>query len=114
MSNRTTGQTALIGLGTVILVAGLACAVVGFAEFAGADPSDGLGSMYLFGGGAFAAVVGLGIVAFTRASVMRANGGYRITIEEGTAARRGRFCSSCGTPLSPHARFCDSCGVAVG
>ena len=115
MSNRTTGQTALIALGTVILVAGLLCVAVGFARFASADPSsDGLGSMYLFGGGAFAAVVGLGIVAFTRASVLRANGGYRITIEEGAAARRGRFCSSCGTPLSPQARFCDSCGVAVG
>jgi hypothetical protein len=115
MGNRTTGQTLLLVLGAVVLLGGLVCVVIGFADFGSTDPgSDDNGALYLFAGGGLAAVVGLGIVGFTRAATMRADGGYRITIEQGTAARRGSFCSSCGQPLSAAARFCDSCGAAVG
>ncbi|HEU5038109.1 MAG TPA: zinc ribbon domain-containing protein [Nocardioides sp.] len=115
MNNRTTGQTLLLVLGWVVLLAGLVCVAIGFTQFAGTDPmSDDNSPMFLFAGGGLAAVVGLGIVAFTRVATMRANGGYRITIEEGTAARGGRFCSDCGRPIATTARFCDSCGAAVG
>ena len=90
MGNRTTGQTLMITLGSLILVAGLACVVVGFVRFAGADASsDATGPMLLFAGGGLAAVIGLGIVGFTRAAVLRANGGYRITIEEGRPRQDG-------------------------
>jgi hypothetical protein len=115
MNNRTPAQTALIVLGSLVLVAGVVCVGLGFVRFASADPSDDVsGSMGLFLGGGLGMVVGLGIVAFTRAAVLRANGGYRITIEEGAARSGGRFCSSCGRPTSMSARFCDSCGAAVG
>lgn len=90
MSNRTTGQTLLIVLGSLILLAGLACVAVGFARFAGTDPmSDDNSPLLLFAGGGLAAVVGLGIVAFTRAAVLRANGGYRVTIETGDRRQDG-------------------------
>ena len=118
MSNRTPAQTALMVLGWLVLTAGVVCLIVGFVRFASADPSDDVtGPMLLFGGGGLGMVVGLGIVGFTRSAVLRANGGYRITIEEGVGARgggAGRFCASCGRPMSPSARFCDSCGAAVG
>jgi hypothetical protein len=115
MSNRTTGQALLIGLGLLVLVAGLVCVVIGFVQFGDTDPmADDNGPLLLFAGGGLAAVVGLGIVGFGRAAALRANGGYRITIEEGMVARGGRFCSACGRSLNPGARFCDSCGAAVG
>lgn len=118
MSNRTTGQTLLIALGTVVLVAGLLCAVIGFVQFTQLDASsDDNSPMFLFGGGAFAAVVGLGIVGFTRSAIIQANGGYRITVEQGMGTPRGsggRFCSGCGKPIAPSARFCESCGAAAG
>ena len=90
MNNRTPAQTLLLVLGSLLLVGGLACVVVGFVRFAGADASsDATGPMLLFGGGGLAAVVGLGVVAFTRAAVLQANGGYRITIEAGDRRQDG-------------------------
>jgi hypothetical protein len=119
-SGRTTGQTILIVVGSLVLLAGLVCVVLGFVGFV--DAQDDLGgtsdnrSMALFAGGAFAMVVGFGIVAFTRASVMTRNGAYaRVTIEQGVGPRAGgRFCSGCGRETRPGAQFCDSCGAAVG
>lgn len=86
MSNRTTGQTLLIVLGTLVLVGGLVCVAIGFARFGSTDPgSDDSSPLLLFAGGGFAAVVGFGIVAFTRASILTRNGGYvRVTYEQGT------------------------------
>jgi hypothetical protein len=90
MSNRTPGQTALIALGSLLLLGGLVCVVVGFVQFAGADASsDATGPMLLFGGGGLAAVIGLAVVGFTMTAVLRANGGYRITIEEGRPRQDG-------------------------
>ncbi|GAA1137461.1 hypothetical protein [Nocardioides aquiterrae] len=84
MTNRTTGQTLLIVLGSLVLLAGLVCVAVGFAQFADTDPmSDDNGPMFLFAGGGLAAVIGFGIVVFTRVATLRANGGYRVTIESG-------------------------------
>lgn len=116
MSNRTTGQTLRLALGCLIALAGLACVVIGFASFASGDPNeDGASSMLLFAGGGFAAVIGFGMVAFTRASIMTRNGAYaRVTIEQGVAPTGGRFCPACGHPTSTAARFCDSCGAPVG
>ena len=116
MSNRSTGQTLLLVLGAIILIGGLVCVGIGFMNFGSSDPgSDDGSAMALFAGGGLAAVVGFGIVAFTRVSIMTRNGGYaRVTIEQGTAPAGGRFCSGCGRPSSPSARFCESCGVAVG
>ena len=126
MSKRTPAQTALLLLGALIMAAGLVGVVVGFTGFG--DSSADIGgtgpdrSMVVFAAGAFAMVVGFGIIGFTRAAIMTGNGGYsRITIEQGVAPSSsggsgggGRFCSSCGTPISASARFCDSCGAAVG
>jgi hypothetical protein len=86
MSNRTTGQTLLIVLGAVVLLAGLICVVLGFAGFASSDAaSDDNSPLYLFASGGFAAVVGFGIIAFTRASILTRNGSYvRVTYEQGT------------------------------
>lgn len=119
MNKRTPGQTLLLVVGAIVLLGGLVCVVAGFGGFIGSsdDPSgdSGNGSMMLFVAGGFSMVIGLGIVAFTRAAILTGNGGYaRVTIEQGTAPRGGRFCSSCGASLAPAARFCDSCGVAVG
>jgi hypothetical protein len=85
MSNRTTGQTALLVLGALVLLAGLVCVVLGFASFADTDPgSDDNGSLWLFAGGGLAAVAGFGIIAFTRASMLIGNGGYvKVTYEQG-------------------------------
>jgi hypothetical protein len=113
MSNRTTGQTLLLVLGGLVLAAGLACVVIGFASFASTDPmSDDNSPLYLFAGGGLAAVIGFGIVAFTRASIMTRGGGYaRITVEQGRAPDgSGRFCRGCGRPAAPGAAFCESCG----
>jgi hypothetical protein len=119
MSKRTPAQTALLLLGALVLLGGVVCVVLGFTGFA--DSSNDLGSdsdvhsMALFAGGGLAAVVGFGIIAFTRASIMTRNGGYaRITVEQGVApSGGGRFCSSCGRAMSSTARFCDSCGAAL-
>ena len=90
MNNRTPGQTLLLVLGSLLLLGGLACVAVGFARFAGSDPmSDDNSPLFLFAGGGLAAVVGLGIVAFTRTAVLRANGGYRVTIEAGPQRQDG-------------------------
>lgn len=115
MSNRTPAQTLLLVIGVLVLLGGLGCVAVGFADFASADSaSDGGSSMLLFAGGAFAAVVGFGIVAFTRASVLTRNGAYtRVTIEQGSAPG-SRSCSGCGRATTSSARFCESCGAAVG
>jgi hypothetical protein len=116
VSNRTTVQTLLLALGTLILVAGFAGVVIGFARFAIGDPNEeGNSSMLLFAAGGFAAVVGFGIISFTRASILTRNGGYaRVTIEQGAAPTGGRFCPACGRATSSVARFCDSCGSPVG
>ncbi|MDF1605998.1 zinc-ribbon domain-containing protein [Nocardioides sp. YIM 152315] len=116
MNNRTLLQTLLLLVGGVVLLGGLVCVVSGFAGFASSDPgSDGDSSMMLFAAGGFAAVIGFGLIAFTRAAILTRNGAYaRVTIEQATAPRGGRFCSSCGTATSPTARFCESCGAAVG
>jgi len=86
MSTRSTTHTALIALGVLLLVGGLACVVVGFTHFASMDV-DGSGagaSMGLFAGGGLAMVVGLGLVAFTRVNAMSHDGRYtRVTIEQG-------------------------------
>jgi len=114
VSKRTPTQTLLLALGAAVFAVGLVCVAVGFARFADADPmSDDNGPMLLFAGGGLVAVVGFGIIAFTRAAILRANGGYRITIEQGGAARGGRLCPECGRPTSESARFCESCGAAV-
>jgi zinc-ribbon domain len=117
MSNRSTGQTMLLVLGTIILIGGLVCVGIGFTSFGSSDPGsdDGASAMALFAAGGLAAVIGLGIIAFTRASIMTGNGGYaRVTFEQGTAPTGGRFCPGCGRSVSPSSRFCDSCGAAVG
>jgi hypothetical protein len=116
VSNRTTTQTLLLVLGALVFVGGVACVVVGFSSFADSDvASDDNSPLLLFAGGGFAAVIGFGIIAFTRASILTRNGGYtRVTIEQGVAPTGGRFCSGCGRPTSPTAQFCDSCGAAVG
>ena len=124
MNKRTTAQTLLLVLGALLLIGGLVCVVVGFASFVGSDPEDGGSSGFApFGGGGIAAVIGLGIIGFTRVSMVRANGGYaRVVIEQGygaqqvpqtSAAGGGRFCFSCGQPVGPAAKFCDSCGAAL-
>jgi Double zinc ribbon len=118
MNNRTPVQTLLLVVGTLVLLGGLVCVVMSFADLA----STGVGTtgeedsaMMLFVAGGFAMVVGFGMVAFTRAAVMAKGGGYsRITIEQGVAPAGNRFCPSCGHPSSPSARFCESCGTAVG
>jgi hypothetical protein len=113
---RTTTHTVLLVLGSLILLAGLVCVVIGFVQFADADPAgDDSTPMALFAGGGLAAVVGLGIVAFTRANAMTRGGAYsRVTIEQGVRGAGGRFCPSCGHPAGTTARFCDSCGTALG
>ncbi|MGB0101444.1 MAG: zinc ribbon domain-containing protein [Nocardioides sp.] len=119
MSSRTPMQTIQLILGAVILLGGLACVVAGFVGFASASDDlgsgDESGNLMLFAAGGFAMVIGFGIIAFTRSAVMSRNGGYRVTIEQGSATRGGgRYCSACGRPVSVSARFCDSCGAAVG
>jgi hypothetical protein len=119
MNKRTPVQTLLLIVGTVVLLGGLVCVVAGFGAFVGSSDDlngdSGNGSMMLFVAGGFAMVIGFGIVAFTRAAIMTGNGGYaRVTIEQGTAPRGGRFCSGCGASVTPAARFCESCGAAVG
>ncbi|MFC7496499.1 MULTISPECIES: zinc ribbon domain-containing protein [unclassified Nocardioides] len=115
MNNRTTMQTLLLFVGALVCLGGLVCVVAGFVSFAGGEPGEEGSSMALFAAGGFAAVIGFGIVAFTRVAILSRNGGYaRVTIEQGPPPRSGRFCSSCGTPVSANARFCESCGAAVG
>jgi hypothetical protein len=114
MSTRTPMQTLLLVVGVVILLGGLVCVVAGFADFGGSDPeSDGGGALALFAAGGFAMVIGFGIVAFTRAAMLGGGGYTRVTVEQGSAPRTGRFCSACGAAQSPSARFCESCGAAV-
>jgi hypothetical protein len=117
VNSRSTTQTLLIALGVLLIVGGVVCVILDFAEFASADPADDSGRAFaLFGGGGLAAVIGLGVIAFTRTSIMRANGAYsRVVIEQGYGATTGgRFCPSCGLPVQPTAKFCDSCGTALG
>ena len=87
-TGRTTGQTVLLAVGGIVLVAGLVCVVLGFTGFVGSQDDlggDGAGrSMALFAAGGLAMVVGLGIVAFTRASAMMRGGYVRVTVEQGT------------------------------
>jgi hypothetical protein len=122
---RTAAQTALLALGALLLVGGAVCLVLGFGTFAGSvdDPTASPGgALALFAGGGLAMVVGLGVVAFTRVSMLRegAGGAYsRVVIEQGYGPGRdrtvlgGRYCPSCGTPASTGARFCESCGTAL-
>ncbi|GAB3201106.1 hypothetical protein GCM10027062_22330 [Nocardioides hungaricus] len=114
MNNATPVQKLLLVVGAVVILGGLVCVVLGFVGFAQADPANGGdSSMALFAAGGFAAVIGFGIVAFTRAAILTRGGAYsRITIEHGVP-RGGEFCSSCGQPVAPSARFCDACGHAV-
>lgn len=123
MNNRTPVQTLLLVAGALLLLGGLVCVVTGFGSFASSDPaSDDSSPMMLFAAGGFAAVVGFGIIAFTRAAILTRNGAYaRITVEQGVTPPRvqadqpgGKFCSSCGQPVTSTARFCESCGHAVG
>lgn len=118
---RTGTQTALMVLGALVMIGGLVCVVLGFVGFGGDDDlNQGTvgADLGLFAGGGLAMVVGLGIIGFTRASVLTGRGGYaRVTYEQGVApvgsGSGGRFCSSCGRPVSPSARFCDACGAAL-
>jgi hypothetical protein len=112
MRNRTTGQTLLLVLGTVVLVGGLIVLGTAFATVASGDVATDDGSpLVRFAAGGFAMVVGFGIIAFTRASILTRGGAYsRITIEQGRAPSGGRFCSGCGQPATPGVAFCDSCG----
>lgn len=119
MNNATLVQKLLLVIGGIVLLGGLVCVVMGFADVASTDVDDGGSSMALFAAGGFAAVVGFGIIAFTRAAILTRGGAYsRITIEQGRAPQpqetSGKFCSSCGRPVAPAARFCESCGHAVG
>ena len=121
MNNATTVQKLLIAVGAVVLLGGVVCVVMGFASFASfgsSDVDEGGSGLALFAAGGFAAVIGFGIIAFTRAAILTRNGGYsRITIEQGVApqqATSGKFCSSCGRTVAPTARFCEACGHAVG
>lgn len=119
---RTGAQTALMAFGALLVIGGLVCVVLGFMSFgdvSAVGEDDSARDLGLFAGGGLAMVVGLGIIGFTRARVLMGNGGYaRVTYEQGIApvgsGSGGRFCSSCGRPMSPSARFCDSCGAAVG
>lgn len=114
---RTGAQTALLVLGTLLIVGGLVCVGVGFVGFDSAPDVNDTGvdkGMALLAGGGLAAVVGLGIIGFTRARMLTGNGGYaRVTYEQGIAPAGGRYCSGCGRPTSPSARFCDSCGATL-
>ena len=119
MNKATPVQKLLLVVGTLVLLGGLVCVVLGFGGFASSDMSnDDDSGMALFAAGGFAMVIGFGIVAFTRSAILTRNGAYaRITIEQGMAPSQssgGRFCSSCGRPVAPAARFCESCGHAVG
>ena len=118
MNNATAIQKLLLAVGVVVLLGGLVCVALGLADFGGSDVGEGDGAMAMFGAGAFAMVIGFGIVAFTRAAILTRNGRYaRITIEQGMAPRQqpaARFCSSCGRPVTPTARFCEACGHPVG
>jgi hypothetical protein len=115
MNKATAVQKLLIAVGAVVLLGGLACVVMGFASFGSSDVDDGNSSIALFAAGGFAAVIGFGIIAFTRAAVLTRGGAYsRITIEQGMGPRSDRFCSGCGRPVAPAARFCEACGQAVG
>jgi hypothetical protein len=116
---RSSGRTALMALGALVLLGGLACVVVGLARFADAQDEfsgqGGNGPFAMFALGGLAMVVGLGIVAFTRARAMTRDGAYaRVTIEQGVPPAGGRHCSGCGRPVDSRARFCESCGTAVG
>lgn len=114
MNSRTPVQTLLLVVGVVVLLGGLACVVMGFADFASTDVgTDEADSFMLFAAGGFAMVIGFGIVAFTRAAILTRGGAYtRVTLEQGTRPG-GTFCSSCGKPVSPDARFCEACGQAL-
>src|SRR5690242_17376196 len=85
------GRAVRYVVGAVLLVAGIGCVVWGFATFTG-SALDGGGSgagrsMALFAGGGLAAVVGFGLVAFTRAGGLTSRGGYtRVTYEQGYGA----------------------------
>ena len=85
MSNRTPTQTALLVLGALIMLAGIVVLVMGFSSFASSDvATDDNTPLFEFLGGGFAMVVGFGIIAFTRASIITGNGGYvRVTYEQG-------------------------------
>jgi hypothetical protein len=115
MNNATPVQKILLVVGTLVLLGGLACVVMGFASFGSTDPgTDGNSSMMLFAAGGFAAVIGFGIIAFTRAAILTRHGAYsRVVIEQGVAPAGNRFCPACGRPASPTARFCESCGGAL-
>ncbi len=114
MNSRTPVQTLLLAVGGVVFIGGLVCVVAGFADFAGADPSDGGAALMLFAAGGFAMVIGFGIIAFTRAAILTDGGHSRVTIEHGRPPGGGRFCSGCGAQVSAPARFCASCGAPVG
>ncbi|GAB6986939.1 zinc-ribbon domain-containing protein [Nocardioides pyridinolyticus] len=121
MNKATPVQKLLLAVGVVVMLGGIVCLVMGFADFADFTEDEvqqGNGSLALFAAGGFAMVVGFGIVAFTRAAILTRNGAYaRVTIEQGTAPQQapsGRSCSSCGRPVAATARFCEACGHAVG
>ncbi len=111
----STGRRVLIGVGTLLLLGGLAAVVIGFGSFVGAigagggeqtvlsDDTAGIpdlpdqqaapedttgGDLALFAGGGLVMVVGLGVIAFTRVS--SGSGGYsRVTIEHGVGPGGG-------------------------
>lgn len=124
MSTRSNGRSVRYAAGAVLVVGGLVAVVWGFGSFAGTT-LDGSGSgagrsMALFAGGGLAAVVGFGLIAFTRAGSLAGRGGYtRMTIEQGYAvpgpavSGAGSHCRSCGAAVAAEDRYCGSCGTAL-
>jgi hypothetical protein len=135
---RTTSQTVRYAVGAVLLVGGIACVVWGFGSFAGSaldGSGDGAGrSMALFAAGGLAAVVGFGLIAFTRATALMGRGGYtRVTYEQGYGGApttplgsaptgsvpagpvpAGRaHCKACGAAVQADDRFCGACGTPL-
>ena len=121
----STGRTVRYAVGVVLLVVGIGCVIWGFSTFTGSaldGSGDGAGrSMALFGGGGFAAVVGFGLVAFTRVGALSGRGGYtRVTYEQGYGAAGApspgaapggaSHCRSCGAAVAAEDRFCGACG----
>lgn len=124
-STHSTGRSVRYAVGAALLVGGAVGVVWGFATFTG-SALDGSGSgpgrsMALFAGGGLAAVLGFGLVAFTRAGDLTRRGAHtRITDEQGLGAARapagaaaGPHCTSCGAAVAPDDRFCGSCGAAL-
>ncbi len=143
LPDQSARRTLIRVVGVVLLVGGLGLAAYGFATFVGgmsADSIDESGSgrsLLLFGGGAFAAVVGFGFanLGFMGAAarygagetmpVLRDSAAYltdgqgllgvgRTVDDPLPAERSGPSCGRCGLRNGAGARFCNACGSALG